>query len=303
MSAWPGDISRVVASAAIAVVASACSSPAVDAIARPQVLTSSLAAPVVSGGSSEPRARSGATPKETLGADSTGRCPRSMVPIEGRFCIDRYEAALVDVLPSGEERAHSPFEPVIAAQRVRAVSSANVYPQGYISAVEAQRACSASGKRLCRVAEWSAACRGPDARPWGYGDRREPGRCNDQGKNPVLALYGRGHWNWSTMNQPDLNQLASTLAKTGEHDGCTNGYGVYDMVGNLHEWVADPSGTFYGGYYQDVASVGHGEGCGYQTTAHEARYHDYSTGFRCCAEIAGRPADPAAASRRPRQKR
>jgi len=62
------------------------------------------------------------------------------------------------------------------------------------------------------------------------------------------------------------------------------------MVGNLHEWVADPAGTFYGGYYQDVASVGHGEGCGYLTTAHEARYHDYSTGFRCCSDVAGAPA-------------
>ena len=77
------------------------------------------------------------------------------------------------------------------------------------------------------------------------------------------------------------------------------------MVGNLHEWVADPSGTFYGGYYQDVSSKGHGEGCGYLTTAHEARYHDYSTGFRCCADVAGgapvaaAPAPPAALAESP----
>jgi len=160
----------------------------------------------------------------------------------------------------------------------------DVFPQGYISEVQAQRACFASGKRLCRVNEWRKACRGPDKQAYGYATRRQPGRCNDRGRNPVLALYGRGHWNWSTMNQPELNQLDGTLAKTGSHPGCTNGYGVFDMVGNLHEWVADPQGTFFGGYYQDVASVGHGEGCGYETTAHEARYHDYSTGFRCCAE-------------------
>ena len=70
------------------------------------------------------------------------------------------------------------------------------------------------------------------------------------------------------------------------------------MVGNLHEWVADPNGTFYGGYYQDVASMGHGDGCGYLTTAHEARYHDYSTGFRCCADLAG-----GTPSRRPPRRR
>jgi hypothetical protein len=58
--------------------------------------------------------------------------------------------------------------------------------------------------------------------------------------------------------------------------------------------VSDPNGSFYGGYYQDVDTVGHGAGCGYKTTAHEARYHDYSTGFRCCADMQG--ADPVAVS-------
>ncbi len=57
------------------------------------------------------------------------------------------------------------------------------------------------------------------------------------------------------------------------------------MVGNLHEWIADSGGTFYGGYYQDVASLGHGAGCDYATVAHSASYHDYSTGFRCCADL------------------
>ena len=208
-----------------------------------------------------------------------------MVDIEGRFCIDRYEASLVEVLPNGEERPFSPFE-TPKNRHVRAVSRPNVYPQGYISATLAERACAASGKRLCRVDEWQKACRGPENRKYGYGDEREPGRCNDKGRNPVVALFG---WRYdaTTMNQPKLNQLPGTLAKTGEHADCSNENGVYDMVGNLHEWVADPNGTFYGGYYQDGASGGHGEGCDYHTTAHEARYHDYSTGFRCCADPLG----------------
>jgi formylglycine-generating enzyme required for sulfatase activity len=85
------------------------------------------------------------------------------------------------------------------------------------------------------------------------------------------------------MNDPQLNQAAGTLAETGSHQGCTNGYGVYDMVGNLHEWVDDPKGTFQGGYYLDVTQ--NGDGCGYTTDAHEAWYHDYSTGFRCCSDV------------------
>ena len=212
-----------------------------------------------------------------------GRCALNMVEIEGRFCIDKYEASLVDILPSGEERVRSPFG-MVGDARVRAVSEPNVYPQGYVSAHEAARACAASSKRLCRVQEWKRACAGPEKRAYGYGDKREPGRCNDKGRSPVILRYGF-RFTPQTMNDGTLNQLEHTLSKSGEHSGCTNGYGVYDMVGNLHEWVADPGGTFYGGYYQDVSSFGHGEGCSYRTTAHDARYHDYSTGFRCCADV------------------
>ena len=225
------------------------------------------------------------TPKP---AATSTRCPAGMAEIpaastsEHAFCIDRWEASLV----GADEKAIVPFGALEKGRRVKAVTAPNVVPQGYISAVEAQSACKASGKRLCKMPEWRKACRGPEQKAWGYADKREPGRCNDKGRNPVIALFGRGRGNftWRTMNQPELNQLENTLSKTGAHEGCTNGYGVYDMVGNLHEWVADPGGTFYGGYYQDVGSVGHGEGCGYLTTAHEARYHDYSTGFRCCAD-------------------
>ena len=217
--------------------------------------------------------------------EARGTCRPGMVSIEGRYCIDRYEASLVEVMPGGEERPFSPFS-TIGDHNVRAVSEPNVFPQGYISATQAERACNASGKRLCKVAEWQQACRGPEDKRYGYADKREPGRCNDKGRNPVVALFGF-RYDASTMNQPRLNQLSGTLAKTGEHSGCESGYGVYDMVGNLHEWVDDPNGTFYGGYYQDVASLGHGDGCGYQTTAHQARYHDYSTGFRCCSDVLG----------------
>jgi len=236
-----------------------------------------------------------------------GRCRPGMVSIEGRYCIDRYEASLVEVLGSGEERPWSPFQ-AVKGEHVRAVSHPSVYPQGYISSTQASQACAASGKRLCSVAEWQKACRGPENKAYGYGAAREAGRCNDRGKNPVVTFFGN-RYDASTMNRPELNQLEGTLAKTGEHEGCSNGYGVFDMVGNLHEWVADPRGTFYGGYYQDVASVGHGEGCGYVTKAHEARYHDYSTGFRCCADPIGAEASleeapaPVTKKAKPRAKR
>ncbi len=72
-----------------------------------------------------------------------------------------------------------------------------------------------------------------------------------------------------------------TLALTGAHSGCTNEHGVFDMVGNLHEWTSDPEGTFRGGYYMDTTQ--NGDGCWYRTGGHNTAYHDYSIGFRCCA--------------------
>jgi hypothetical protein len=217
----------------------------------------------------------------------SARCPRGMTSIEGRFCIDRWEASLVEILPNGDERPHSPYLPVEGLV-VRAVSEPNVYPQAYVSAEQAKLACKRSGKRLCKPMEWKVACMGPKRQIWGYGNRREERRCNDYGRSPVVATFGiagmgRG-WSWEHMNQPLLNQLDRTLARTGEHPGCSNDYGVYDMVGNLHEWVDDPAGTFQGGFYQDTHQ--HGDGCTYVTLAHYARYHDYSTGFRCCADLA-----------------
>jgi len=226
-----------------------------------------------------------------------------MADIDGRFCIDKFEASLLEILPNGDERPWSPYL-AVDGKKVRAVSEPGVHPQGYVSALQASRACAESGKRLCKSDEWRTACRGPEKKTYGYGDQREPGRCNDNGKNAVMALFGP-NWTSTTMNRAELNQLDGTLAKTGEHDSCTNGYGVYDMVGNLHEWVAD-NHAFQGGYYLDVNSIGHGEGCGYVTTAHEARYHDYSTGFRCCADPPGTIAPaptPKKATRAPRKKR
>ena len=84
------------------------------------------------------------------------------------------------------------------------------------------------------------------------------------------------------MNDPQLNRLANSLDPTGANPACVSAEGVYDLHGNLHEWVADPDGTFRGGFYVDAKI--NGEGCSYRTTAHGRRYHDYSTGFRCCAD-------------------
>jgi Sulfatase-modifying factor enzyme 1 len=217
-------------------------------------------------------------------------CPANMVMVGTGYCIDMYEGSLVEQLANGEERDWPFYETIPAGVIVRAVSRAGVYPQGYISGVQAKAACEASGKRLCKPDEWKKACMGPAATIFPYGNKRETGRCNDNGRSPMQFYFHLDDkpehaWKWGfngNMIDPRLNQLEGTLAKTGEHPECTNEYGAYDMMGNLHEWVDDPDGTFQGGYYLDTHL--NGDGCYYRTTAHPMSHLDYSTGFRCCAD-------------------
>jgi sulfatase modifying factor 1 len=212
-------------------------------------------------------------------------CPDGMSMVDERFCVDRYEASLVQRLADGSEQVWSPYHSPDRAQ-VRAVSERGATPQGYISADQAARACAAAGKRLCSDREWVRACSGPRRTQFTYGQRRVTRACNeDHARHPVVQLFGRTHrhlWSGVLMNDPQLNQLPGTVALTGEHEQCTNEYGVFDMQGNLHEWTADPEGTFRGGYFMDNRI--NGDGCQYVTRGHSRDYHDYSTGFRCCAD-------------------
>ena len=218
-------------------------------------------------------------------------CPPLMALVGGAtpFCIDRYEGALEERQPSGAWVPASPYL-VVGTRQVRAVVAQGKVPQGYISGDEAAKACQAAGKRLCGSGEWLTACRGLTSLIWPYGNSHVAGACNDdyQG-HPVVKYFGTGTGIWDAvhMNDPGINQQPGTVAAGGAHAACVSHWGVFDLHGNLHEWVAEAAGTFRGGFYAD-ASI-NGSGCLYQTTAHAFGYHDYSTGFRCCAAPTGAP--------------
>ena len=237
------------------------------------------------------------------GSSNAGACPEEMALVErtqGAFCIDRWEASLAEV--GGVKRARWPGNQRVPSRRhdLVARSVPDQKPQAYVSGAEAARACDNAGKRLCALDEWLRACRGPRGRAYPYGEQREAGRCNERFRfltdHPVVALFERSAaretdparldrsqmWGQAFMNDPRLYDMPHGVEPTGSYPGCQSEYGVYDMVGNLHEWVDDPSGTFVGGFFMDTQQ--NGEGCGYRTRAHDFDYHDYSTGFRCCKD-------------------
>lgn len=213
----------------------------------------------------------------------TDNCPPGMLR-SADVCIDRFEAALVELAADGTPLGTwSPYHNP-GTIRVRAVSLRDAVPQGYIDQPQAAAACAEAGKRLCSDAEWLRACQGSAGTTYPYGDTRIPGACNDaRATHPAIELFGTAaDWIWSELGNPCISQIPASLAITGQHPACISEDGALDLMGNLHEWTADPAGTFRGGFYVDTLL--NGPGCLYATTAHDIQHWDYSTGFRCCAD-------------------
>lgn len=247
------------------------------------------------------------------------RCPDDMVAVAGRVCVDRYESTLVRAVdgellspfyppmpktalglfdtwtheaeiaepgtldhdmpvPILPDTHRGTFEPL-------ARSWPSATPSGYVSGEMAQVACQKAGKRLCKEDEWVTACRGERQTQFPYGEKFEANACNVfRDEHPAHLLHGE----FSTgLLDPRLNEVSwndqPLLQVTGHSDRCASAWGddaVYDMVGNLDEWVDDPEGTFVGGFYSRATR----NGCDARVAAHPAQYFDYSTGVRCCAD-------------------
>src|SRR5262249_52502432 len=125
-------------------------------------------------------------------------CPGDMALV-GRTCVDRWEATLVEVLPDGSEMPFSAHE-VPRGHVVRAMSRPGVAPQAHISMIDAQRACKASGKRLCHASEWKAACRGPENTTYPYGPSHVDNACVDTNRTSPMAVLHHNEHTDRTMN-------------------------------------------------------------------------------------------------------
>jgi Putative metal-binding motif len=162
----------------------------------------------------------------------------------------------------------------------RSCSVANRMPWASPNLAAVQAACTAAGKRMCRVTrnvsgqvtadEWGRFCEGATNTTYPYGNTYGATTCNGSDYDPVAG---------------GVNE--DQAVATGALAGCVSADLARDMSGNLKEWVSDPrmvSGqtvnTLRGGSFDNYQS---GMTCDFDLTVVPSTYTFANEGFRCCS--------------------
>ncbi len=145
------------------------------------------------------------------------------------------------------------------------------HPMNCVDYFGAEQYCAYVGGRLCTEVEWLEACRGTEDRAFPYGDTFDPQACNAH----------------SSTGEIDSHPPSS--APVASHPACEGGFtGLYDMAGNVFEWLADCQGTyckFRGGGYRTNEPLERFTGCGGACAGNQNSLQSGTVGIRCCRDV------------------
>lgn len=165
------------------------------------------------------------------------------------------------------------------------------------TADEAVAWCSEHGKRLCKEDEWLRACQGPEGQPYPYGASYQEHACNHDAKYRIPRWGVLSKWpaEVAVAETERLNQAEAS----GTRATCGSAEGVFDLTGNVAEWVlkqhphpeackkADEQKHDYvvqGCSWVKCYRLPHEPACNYVNCAHAAGFRSYEIGFRCCKD-------------------
>lgn len=234
-----------------------------------------------------------------------GPCPENTVFVEGDYCPNAREVCLQWVDANGKATPNAiptnggssrcgtwkfPTE-CLSKERVHKRFCIDKYefggsvvspPKSWMSWYDAKTELAIQGKRLCTNAEWTMACEGPDLQPYPYGDgyHRDKTACNfDNGTSGIEVFKATSH------ETATARRLDNMLVSSGSMVRCVSPYGVYDMVGNIDEFVVNERGVPYVSGLKGGHVFGVRNACRPMTEAHGPTFSWYETGTRGCLSL------------------
>ncbi len=156
---------------------------------------------------------------------------------------------------------------------------------------EAKSACASVEKRLCTEAEFNFACEGEEMLPYSYGYERAPELCHldKPYRKRVRTLKRQANCLADPVCKAELERL-DQREPSGSRPDCHSPFGVFDINGNVNEWVELPGMTspnrsgLKGGWWGPVRSR-----CRPTVTFHKEADYGYEVGFRCCKDSLAGP--------------
>jgi sulfatase modifying factor 1 len=177
--------------------------------------------------------------------------------------------------------------PLVCIDRYEAPNAEGQMPLAMQTAKDGETWCAARGKRLCTEDEWVRACEGPDGLRYPYGNDYRESVCNDD--HPWIAVNWALLAEWPNDVAVDEARRLYQAEKSGERVGCVSEEGVWDLTGNVAEWVrrSDTApragydhvlkGCYWAGCYHEAHP-----NCVFRNSAHPGAFRTYEAGFRCC---------------------